>query len=260
MEYGRKLAEFRLDRGMTQEELASTIGVSPEDILSWESCSDYPSKFHLAAVATALRVKISSIIDKDIDAMMAAIHVAETRETLCMATLTALALVCTAGLVATSRLSPDSVPAAANVVKALLLAIFLVLVASRRSKTSLRAKAYREALEAADGSHSAFVLKRKAREKPQAGCFAIRPWRRPCLLAYHASRDYRARVSFTLGHAIKKGEVADAAPPLYVSHYDKSKTKTYCARRSSRATAEALPLFHRHALGKVARLVHVASA
>ena len=32
MEYGRKLAEFRLDRGMTQEELASTIGVSPEDI------------------------------------------------------------------------------------------------------------------------------------------------------------------------------------------------------------------------------------
>lgn len=43
MEYGRKLAEFRLDRGMTQEELASTIGVSPEDILSWESCSDYPS-------------------------------------------------------------------------------------------------------------------------------------------------------------------------------------------------------------------------
>lgn len=167
MEYGRKLAEFRLDRGMTQEELASTIGVSPEDILSWESCSDYPSKFHLTAVATALRVKISSIIDKDIDAMMAAIHVAETRETLCMATLTALALVCTAGLVATSLLSPDSVPAAANVVKALLLAIFLVLVASRRSKTSLRAKAYREALEAADGSHSAFVLKRKAGKSPK---------------------------------------------------------------------------------------------
>ena len=67
MEYGRKLAEFRLDRGMTQEELASTIGVSPEDILSWGSCSDYPSQFHLTAVATALRVKISSIIDKDID-------------------------------------------------------------------------------------------------------------------------------------------------------------------------------------------------
>lgn len=152
---------------MTQEELANAIGASPEDILSWESCSDYPSQFHLTAVATALRVKISSIIDKDIDAMMGAIHVAETRETLCMAALTALALVCTAGLVATSQLSPDSVPAAANVVKALLLAIFLVLVASRRSKTSLRAKAYREALEAADGSHSSFVLKRKAGKSPK---------------------------------------------------------------------------------------------
>lgn len=93
--------------------------------MSWESCSDYPSQFHLTAVAAALRVKISSIIDKDIDAMMAAIHVAETRETLCMATLTALALVCTAGLVATSQLSPDSVPVAANVVKALAARHFL---------------------------------------------------------------------------------------------------------------------------------------
>lgn len=32
------------------------------------------------------------------------------------------------------------------------------------------------------------------------------------------------------------------------------------ARCSNGATAESLPLLHRHALGKVARLVHVASA
>ena len=99
--------------------------------------------------------------------MMAAIHASETRETLCMAVLTALALICTAGLVATSQLSPDSTPAATNIVKGLLFAIFLILLASRRSKASLRAKAYREALEAADGSQSAFVLKRKAGKSPK---------------------------------------------------------------------------------------------
>lgn len=167
MKYGQKLAEFRSNRGLTQEELASTIGVSPEDILNWESCSDYPSQFHLTAIAAALRIKVSSIIDEDVDTMMAAIHASETRETLCMAVLTALALICTAGLVATSQLSPDSTPAATNIVKGLLFAIFLILLASRRSKASLRAKAYREALEAADGSQSAFVLKRKAGKSPK---------------------------------------------------------------------------------------------
>lgn len=162
MEYGRKLAELRSNRGLSQEELAHAIDVAPSEISSWESCAAYPDQLHLAAAASVLKVQVISIIEDDVEEMLTAIRVAETRETIYMAGLAMLALACTAGMIATVQLAPSSIPGVANAVKFAMLAVFLLLIACRQSKASLTAKTYRDALEAADGSQSEFVLKRKA--------------------------------------------------------------------------------------------------
>lgn len=57
---------------------------------------------------------------------------------------------------------PDAVQTAARVTEVVLLLGLLVLVYQRRSPRSRRARAFSDALEAADGSQTAFVLKRRA--------------------------------------------------------------------------------------------------
>lgn len=98
MEYGRKLAELRSNRGLSQEELAHAIGVAPSEISSRESCAAYPDQLHLAAAASALKVQVTSIIEDDVEEMLTAIRVAETRETVYVAGPAMLALTCTAGM------------------------------------------------------------------------------------------------------------------------------------------------------------------
>ncbi|HBO61443.1 MAG TPA: hypothetical protein DD645_01930 [Olsenella sp.] len=162
MEFGSTVARLREGRGLTQAKLAAKAGVSPETVAAWETGDEFPSQEQLLALAVALKVKIGRLVEKDEELMLRVIDGTETYETAVMALVSVVTATCAVALVAVSSTAPESTQLAVRITEAVVLIGLLVLLFMRRSPTARRAKAFRDALEAADGSQTNFVLKRRA--------------------------------------------------------------------------------------------------
>ena len=65
MEFNKKLQELRKMRGLTQEELASSLYVSRTAISKWESCRGYPSIDSLKAIAKFFSITLDELLSTD---------------------------------------------------------------------------------------------------------------------------------------------------------------------------------------------------
>jgi transcriptional regulator with XRE-family HTH domain len=63
---GEKIAELRKARGMTQEELSSVIGVSPQSVSKWETGTTLPDILLLPVIADVFDVSIDALYGKTI--------------------------------------------------------------------------------------------------------------------------------------------------------------------------------------------------
>lgn len=61
---GEKIAELRKARGMTQEELSSVIGVSPQSVSKWETGTTLPDILLLPVIADVFDVSIDALFGK----------------------------------------------------------------------------------------------------------------------------------------------------------------------------------------------------
>ena len=162
MEFGATLAKLREGRGWSQAKLAEKVGVPPETVAAWESGQEFPAQEQLLALAVALKVKIGRLIEKDEDLMLKVIEGTDLYETAVMGVVSAVTVLCAIALVAISNTASDSLQLAIRVTEGVLLIGLLCLVYIRRSPRAQRAKAFSDALEAADGSQTNFVIKRRA--------------------------------------------------------------------------------------------------
>lgn len=62
---GEKIAELRKSKGMTQEELANTIGVSSQSISKWENSTTMPDIMLLPVIADIFDVSIDTLYGKE---------------------------------------------------------------------------------------------------------------------------------------------------------------------------------------------------
>lgn len=60
---GEKLGKLREEKGLTQEELAAAVGVSPYSIQSYEENRWSPGTKTMARIATALQVPITVLVE-----------------------------------------------------------------------------------------------------------------------------------------------------------------------------------------------------
>jgi transcriptional regulator with XRE-family HTH domain len=63
MTFGEKLIKARLDRNLSQMELAETVGVSERSIYSYEQTGTNPRKHILMKLADALNVTVQYLVD-----------------------------------------------------------------------------------------------------------------------------------------------------------------------------------------------------
>lgn len=162
MEFGSTLVRLREGRGWSQDKLAKKVGVTPQTIAAWETGSEFPAQAQLLSLAKALKVKIERLVEKDEELMVQVIDATDTYETAVMGIISVVTLTCALALVAINTTSPESAQAVARVTEAVLAIGLMALIYQRRSPRSRRARAFSDALEAADGSQTAFILKRRA--------------------------------------------------------------------------------------------------
>ena len=58
---GRKIAELRKQKGVTQEEMANTIGTSAQAISKWECGKNYPDIELLPIIADYFDISVDSL-------------------------------------------------------------------------------------------------------------------------------------------------------------------------------------------------------
>ena len=63
MSFGENLKNVRKQRGITQEELAETLGVSRQAISKWESDNGYPETEKLLVISEALNISVDSLLN-----------------------------------------------------------------------------------------------------------------------------------------------------------------------------------------------------
>lgn len=63
MSLARNIRKFRLERNMTQEQLASILGVSAQAVSKWETSETYPDGGLLVSIAGALDVSLDVLFD-----------------------------------------------------------------------------------------------------------------------------------------------------------------------------------------------------
>lgn len=162
MEFGSTVSRLRKGRGWSKAKLASKAGVSSEVIDAWESGKEFPSQGQLLSLAGALKVKISRLIEGDEELMVQVIDSMEVYETVIMAVVSTVTLVCTLALIAVSSTMPSATQAAAHVTEVVLALGLVILMLMRRTPSATRARSFRDALEASDGSQTNFILTRRA--------------------------------------------------------------------------------------------------
>ena len=59
---GAVILSLRKQRGMTREQLAEAVGVSPPAVSKWETCSNCPDVALLAPIARALDTDVNTLL------------------------------------------------------------------------------------------------------------------------------------------------------------------------------------------------------
>ena len=62
---GENMKRLRLSKGLTQEQLADELGVSPQTVSRWEGCSSYPDMELLPEIAGFFDVSVDTLIGAD---------------------------------------------------------------------------------------------------------------------------------------------------------------------------------------------------
>ncbi len=62
---GEKIKKYRHERDMTQDQLAQTLGVSPQSISKWECADGYPDITLLPGIANFFEVTVDELIGND---------------------------------------------------------------------------------------------------------------------------------------------------------------------------------------------------
>ena len=65
MTLGKKIAELRKDRGMTQDEVAEKLGISSQAVSKWENDISCPDIMLLPALAELFQVSIDELFSKE---------------------------------------------------------------------------------------------------------------------------------------------------------------------------------------------------
>lgn len=66
MELGRKIADARREKGMTQEQLAELMGVTRQTVSRWESQSAYPEMEKMVKLAKLLEVSCDYLLNDQV--------------------------------------------------------------------------------------------------------------------------------------------------------------------------------------------------
>ena len=126
-------------------------------IAAWEEGTQYPDQEHLLLLARAFKVRISDLVNEDRELMLKVIDGTETQETVIMAGLSVLLVICTGALVGIQHVDADLVSTASRVTEVLLVVGFAALAFMRRTPNARRAAAFRDAIEAAEGSEQGLL-------------------------------------------------------------------------------------------------------
>lgn len=157
MRFSEIVCELRAKKGLSREKLAKKIGVSPDVIAAWEEGTQYPDQEHLLLLARAFKVRISDLVNEDRELMLKVIDGTETQETVIMAGLSVLLVICTGALVGIQHVDAGLVGTASRVTEVLLVVGFAALAFMRRTPNARRAGAFRDAIEAAEGSEQGLL-------------------------------------------------------------------------------------------------------
>lgn len=65
MNIGNKIRELRKQKGITQDQLASALGVSPQAVSKWEMCGGYPDVATLPVIAGYFGVSMDTLFNYD---------------------------------------------------------------------------------------------------------------------------------------------------------------------------------------------------
>ena len=65
--FGEKLRNHRKKLGMTQEEVAEKVGVSPQAISKWEAGDCLPDCFNLKAIADVYKISADVLLETESD-------------------------------------------------------------------------------------------------------------------------------------------------------------------------------------------------
>lgn len=64
---GENLRTYRLQKGLTQEQVADVFGVSPQAISRWENSTAYPDVTLLPGIAMYFDVSLDTLLGMDFD-------------------------------------------------------------------------------------------------------------------------------------------------------------------------------------------------
>ena len=68
MSFGTKLQELRKEKGMTQEELANDLAITPQSVSKWENEQSTPDLDTLVKIAKILGVSCDYLLGNEVEA------------------------------------------------------------------------------------------------------------------------------------------------------------------------------------------------
>ena len=69
MSFSQNVKRLRQARGLTQEQLATTLGISAQAVSKWETSETYPDGALLVPLAEALEVSLDTLFGRNYDSM-----------------------------------------------------------------------------------------------------------------------------------------------------------------------------------------------
>ena len=69
MNLGNKIRELRRAKGLTQEQLAASLNITPQAVSKWEMSASYPDMAMIPAIASLFRVTLDELFDFDLNSI-----------------------------------------------------------------------------------------------------------------------------------------------------------------------------------------------